>query len=202
MSSYTSPVKTVDDCLDAAMFARVRQVAHRGQFGDVENPVDGLTYPGICTDVPMWMQRLFVAQIAKAMDWETSEVHIQTVFFRVTTTNTPVAPHQAHNDISHAEYSMFFYINNKPLDLEGIAGTSLLSHGVTGMNGWPRSVEEWECWNRDTNDYDAWHIDEMVFWESNRMAIYPAERMHRAEPVGGWGLDQTDGRLVLIIFFS
>jgi hypothetical protein len=202
MSSSTSQLRVVNDCLPAPLFASLRDFAHKADFGDVINPVDGVIYPGIMPSVPQWIQRSLIREIAKSMDVSVRQVKVDTCFFRVTHKNTPPAPHGAHNDISHAEYSMFFYVNDKPANLEGLAGTSLLSHKQTGLKGQPKSVEEWDIWQRDTNDYDAWHIDEMVFWEPNRMAIYPADRMHRAEPVGGWGSDQADGRLVLIMFFS
>jgi len=202
MSFSTSPLRVVNDCLDPEQFVFVRAYAHQAEFSDVINPVDGVTYPGICADIPVWIQRALMQQIAKSMAVSVRQLKVHTCFFRVTTKNTLPAPHGAHNDISHADYSMFFYINEKPANLEGLAGTSLLSHKQTGLKGQPTRVEEWEVWQRDTNDHDAWNIDEIVFWEPNRMAIYPADRMHRAEPVGGWGTDQEDGRLVLIMFFS
>ena len=195
-------MKVVDDVLPQDMFSRVKQVAHSGVFESLTSPYDDIEYPGICADIPPWMKAVFKSEIAKAMGRSVASVEIQAMFMRVTTTNTPPAPHGAHNDAIHGTHSMFYYINDEPADLRSLAGTSLLSHKVTGMKGSPQTVEEWDAWKRDTNDYHAWHIDDMAFWSPNRMAIYEAGRMHRAEPPGGWGSDQTDGRLVLIIFFS
>jgi hypothetical protein len=195
-------VKTVDQALAPALFDQIRRWAHRQTFVDVDSPYDGATYPDLVVDIPMWIHVAVRAAIAECMDVHYSNLKIQTQFFRLTTENTPPAPHGAHNDAIHGRYSAFYYINDKPANLEGLAGTSLLSHKETGLYEQPELPEEFEAWKRDTNNYDAWHIDEMVFWESNRLSIYPAVRMHRAEPPGGWGEGPKDGRLVLITFFS
>jgi len=188
------------DCLPDQLFRSLQHFAHNSVFKDVESPHDGVTYPDLCVDIPQWIHIAIRAEIANAMGIDYRDVNIHLQFMRLTTEATPKAPHGAHNDAIHGSHSAFFYINEKPDEV--MAGTSLLSHKITGMTHQPRTVEEWDLWMRDTNDYDKWKIDEMSFWEPNRMAIYDADRMHRAEPPGGWGSNETDGRLVLITFFS
>lgn len=195
-----SEVKTVDDALVPKLAQSVREWAHHCEFGPVESPYDGVEYPDLVVDIPKWIEVCLRCAIADALDVHYNTIKIGAQFFRLTTETTPPAPHGAHNDAIHGKYSAFYYVNEAPDGV--IAGTSLLRHRATGLNSQPASVYEWELWHRDTNEYNAWHIDELVKWKPNRLAIYPAERMHRAEPPGGWGQDATDGRLVLITFFS
>ena len=202
MSSCASPsVKTVDQALPSGIFEQLRLWAHRQSFADVVNPQDGVIYPDLVVEIPMWIHVAIRSAIADCVGRHYSQLEIHTQFFRLTTKNTPPAPHGAHNDAIHGEYSAFFYVNEKPEEIE-VAGTSLLTHKRTGLNSQPQRVEEWDAWKADTNNYDAWRIDELVHWQQNRLSVYPAARMHRAEPPGGWGKDATDGRLVLITFFS
>ncbi len=198
MFSKKSPVLIRDNVLPPKLFERWRQFYPHYTYEDVVNPVDGVTYPGICTYVPKWVDAFIRVSIVNLLDQPIRKINAQ--FLRLTTEDTPPAPHGAHNDAAHAKYSAFFYLNPAPAGVR--AGTSLLTHTATRMTHAPRSVEEWEAWDRDTNDYDAWEIDELIEWRENRLAIYEADRMHRAEPPEGWGKDASDGRLVLITFFS
>ena len=195
-------VKIVDDAFSPNFAANIRKFAHGAEFTSVESPYDGVEYPDLVVDIPKWIEVLVRTKIAETLDVDYQSVDIGAQFLRLTTESTPPAPHGAHNDAIHGKYSAFYYINDVPEGLEALAGTSLLTHKESGLKAQPHRVEEWQVWQRDTNKYDAWRIDEMVLWQPNRLAIYPAERMHRAEPPGGWGKDQTDGRLVLITFFS
>jgi len=202
-SCESSVVKIHDQALAPQLFGALQRHAQNATFAQVISPYDDVEYPDLCVDIPMWIHVCIRTAIAECMDIHYDEIEIHTQFFRVTTENTPQAPHGAHNDAIHGKYSAFFYLNEKPDELDGqVAGTSLLTHKDTGLSHQPHTEEEFECWERDTNVYDAWRIDEMVFWEPNRLAIYPADRMHRAEPPGGWGESAVDGRLVLITFFS
>lgn len=195
-----SVVRTTDDALPLQLFQSLRDWAHTAKYADVQSPYDDEVYPDLIVDIPMWIRVCIQTEIAESMGCDYRDVEIHTQFFRLTTENTKQAPHGAHNDAIHGKYSAFFYVNEKPEEV--MAGTSLVSHKRTGLSSQPKSVEEWACWHEDTNNYDAWNIDEMVFWDPNRLSIYPAERMHRAEPPGGWGKGPSDGRLVLITFFS
>jgi len=199
-SCENSPVKTVDQAVAPSLFSQIRNWAHKAEYESVFSPYDEIEYPDLVVEIPIWIHICLRTAIAECMGADYSGIYIHTQFARLTTESTPPGPHGAHNDAIHGEYSAFFYINDAPDDVA--AGTSLLTHKKTGLNSQPTRVEEWEAWQRDTSNYDAWNIDEMVVWEPNRLSVYPAARMHRAEPVGGWGKDATDGRLVLITFFS
>ena len=201
MSSLeNSPVKTVDQAVAPQLFESIRRWAHAAEFINIKSPLDDVTYSDLVVDIPLWIQICLRTAIAECMGADYSEIYIHTQFARLTTESTPAAPHGAHNDAIHGEYSAFFYVNEKPEEM--FAGTSLLTHKLGVLSHQPKTRDEWDLWKDDTNDYDAWNIDEMVFWEPNRLSIYPAARMHRAEPPGGWGKDASDGRLVLITFFS
>jgi hypothetical protein len=96
-------------------------------------------------------------------------------------------------------YSLMVYLN-RPQDCRG--GTSLVRHVETGMDSNPRNEEEEAIWKRDTNKREAWEVTEMCPMRANRACVFPAERMHRAEPVGGFGHDQRHGRMVMTAFFK
>ena len=199
--SERSNVRVADEFLPANLFEQLRAQVHQLEFGPVINPGDNVEYPDICVEIPTWIKVWVKSGIAKMMDVYVDQVDIDTLFWRLTTEATPQAPHGAHNDAIHGKYAAFYYVNDKPDDVE-IAGTSLVTHRNTGMSAQPKSVGEWTVWERECNNYDAWKIDELIEWVPNRLAIYEAERMHRAEPPGGWGESVQDGRLVLIMFFS
>lgn len=196
----SSSGKYRDNVIPESLLPRLREFIAGATFGKVTSPYDGVIYPGICLEVPKWIEIAITEAIASCIDCDYRDVKIRDQFWRVTTESTPPAPHGAHNDSIHAPMSAFYYANEKPDEV--FAGTSLVSHKETGMSRQPKTVAELDVWSRDTNNYDAWSIDEIIFWEPNRLAVYEADRMHRAEPVGGWGKGPEDGRLVLITFFS
>ena len=195
-------VEVLDNALPKELFHSLRRYAQNAQYREVVNPVDGVAYPDICPEVPSWIQIAIQSKIAKMMECPYHQLEVHTQFFRLTRKSSPPAPHGAHNDKSHSDYASFYYINDVPPDLQDEAGTALVSHKKTGMRRQPRDQGELEIWQRDTNVYDAWNIDRLIKFVPNRLAIYDSERMHRAEPPGGWGEDPYDGRLVLITFFS
>lgn len=194
--------RVLDQAIEISLFRSLRQYAQNATYGPVENPVDGITYHDISIDIPTWIQVVIRSKIASMTGRSYNSLKIHTQFFRLTTTSTFPAPFAAHNDISHSDFACFYYINDVPVDLKGKAGTSLLTHKQINLNGQPRTTLEFNVWKRDTNKYDAWNIDHLIEYVPNRMSIYDSERMHRAEPVDGWGQDASDGRLVLITFFS
>lgn len=187
-----------DEVLPWSVFFELQEHAHNTDYVEYVNPIDDVIYPNIGPIVPYWWETLFRVT-AERMGFPVQTFH-QT-FFRLTTEDTRTAPHQAHNDISHGAYSSFLYLNDVPPELSLGAGTSILRHKALGFRS-PTTAEEVEAAQRDSNDYDAWDVDTMFDWKQNRLVIYPSHYMHRAEPVGGWGKDVIDGRLVLITFFS
>ena len=162
-------------------------------YSGVTNPADGIEYPDVTVDIPQLCLDEIQMRLDEAME---RPVKINTIFMRLTSRQTSGAPHQAHNDSVMGDFTLLLYLNDGP------GGTSFVKHVETGMDGQPTTFEDYEVWLRDTNVPDAWEITEMVDMKKNRANIIDAERMHRAEPVGGFGQDATDGRIVLTAFFE
>lgn len=176
-------------------YGRARRWADGASFSDTTNPVDGVVYPGICADIPEWLRGDIEAGVER-MTGAPAKIHH--LFARLSTKGMK-APHQAHTDSTMGGYSLMVYLN-RPEDCRG--GTALVRHKVTGMDSNPEDYLEELVWKRDTNKGDAWEETERCEMKSNRGCVFPAEKMHRAEPVGGYGTEQKHGRLVLTAFFS
>lgn len=174
---------------------RARDLADAAVYTDVESPVDGVVYPGIWADLPGEIQW----DVQNALQtYLQDEIHVAYMFMRLSVAGAQ-APHQAHTDSSMGTHSMMVYMTR----LEHCqGGTSLLRHKQTGMTESPVSEELLEVWRRDTNTPDAWDVRGLVDMAPNRAFIFPSERMHRAEPIGGFGNGPADGRLVLTAFFN
>ena len=165
----------------------------KADYSGVENPADGVVYPDITTDIPLQCLAEIQVRLDEAMD---RPVTINTIFMRLTSKQTSGAPHQAHNDSVMGDFTLLLYLNDGP------GGTSFVKHRETGMDAQPETTEQYEAWLRDTNVPEAWEITEMVEMKENRANIIEAERMHRAEPVGGFGDGPGNGRIVLTAFFE
>jgi hypothetical protein len=182
-------IDIVDNFLDEAMYNRLREHADTLNFTGVQNPVDGVVYPGISTDIPDDVRK-FILRTLKPRDF--------TLFMRLSLAGVPV-PHQAHTDTLMGTTSLMLYLN-RPEHCRG--GTSFVKHKKTGMISDPRDKFEERVWQLDTNKRNAWAIYEQVDMKPNRAAIFPAKLMHRAEPSGGFGTEAKNGRLVLTMFYS
>jgi hypothetical protein len=94
------------------------------------------------------------------------------------------------------EYSLHVYLSKKwP---EG-AGTSFWRHPTQG----DRHDDETDIdvIQADQNDISRWMRSFTVQGRFNRAVIHDASFWHCAEPVGGWGTDPHNGRLVHTTFF-
>lgn len=160
-----------------------RQWADGLTYEDEVNPVDGVRYPGIYRHVPAWGTRQRLAAFF-------GDVRINALFLRLSLAGVDV-PHQAHNDALMGRYSLMVYMNRAE---HCHGGTSLVRH-VDG------DVCQ-ESWQRDTNIPERWQVTSMCEMQPNRAFIFRADLMHRAEPIGGFGTDATDGRLVMTCFFD
>lgn len=174
-------------------FDKLKFAATHTQYCGLVNPHDGVRYPDITVDIPVECLDEVQDRLDEVMG---RPVEIKTIFMRLTSINTSGAPHQAHNDSVMGDFTLLLYLNGGP------GGTSLVKHRETGMEGQPETQEQYEAWLRDTNVPDAWEITDMVYMKENRANIIAAERMHRAEPIGGFGKDASDGRIVLTAFFE
>lgn len=174
-------------------FDNLNEYARKLSYEGVENPADGVTYPDISTQVP----EPTLHEIKEVLEKEVGhEIRIGAAFFRLTTKNTEGDPHQAHNDTAMGRYSFMLYMQDGP------GGTALVRHKATGLDRDPWTPREWEAWRDDTNREDAWEITYLADMKANRGFLFDSKLMHRAEPVGGFGNDASDGRLVLTVFFN
>lgn len=165
-------------------FSEWRSWADTLKFPPVVNEVDGVTYPGICTAVPTFgMRKLLAAVMGR-------EVQLNALFLRLSLAGVSV-PHQAHHDAVMGDFSLMLYMNRAE---HCRGGTSLIEH----VDGEP-DVATWE---RDTNVPEKWRVISLAQMRPNRAFIFRSNLWHRAEPLGGFGADATDGRLVLTAFYS
>lgn len=152
-------------------------------YGPVINPADGVEYPGICKSVPVFGTRVRLQAIMG------QPVNIRTAFMRLSLEGSR-APHQAHNDALMGQYSLMLYLNRAE---HCRGGTSLVRH-VSG--------DDISYWHTDHSDPDKWQVYSMAEMQPNRAFIFRAELFHRAEPIGGFGNDPANGRLVFTCFFD
>lgn len=187
-------VKTIDNFIDH--WKELRDYADGAQYTDVVNPVDGVVYPGICSDIPDYAEKQVRNKLADIFD---GPVTIKTMFMRLSLKGTK-APHQAHTDSTMGSQSLMLYMNRQE---HSQGGTSLVSHKATGLYTDQALTDHGQyIWDRDTNKYDAWSIYKMAWMQPNRGFIFPAHLMHRAEPAEGFGTNKKNGRLVLTAFFD
>ena len=171
----------------------LKQAAVSVDYKGVVSPDDGVLYPDISLEIPPECQCELQACLDEIM---LGSADIKRLFMRLTSLHTSGAPHQAHNDSVMGDFTLLLYLNDGP------GGTSFVKHRDTGMDAQPETQEQYEAWVRDTNVPDAWKITEMVEMKENRANIFESDRMHRAEPIGGFGEDASDGRIVLTAFFE
>ena len=165
---------------------------NKATFADVENPVDGVSYPLICTEIPESIKSEIVDQLSMFMH---RLIENPTIFIRMSPAGVH-CPHVFHNDISMGNFSFMLYMDNRPND----AGTGLFMHaGTGGRFPTPETIEEE---SRDINNPDAWIQYDMAESYENRGALFDANLYHAALPFGGYGKTQAESRKVLTCFFS
>jgi hypothetical protein len=164
-------------------------------YGGIVNPADNVFYPGVSLDIPKSVQAEVVSQVISVMG---RDIKVNAMFLRLSTKGMD-APHQSHTDSVMGNYSLMLYMN-KVEDCEG--GTSLVLHKNTGLCSTPINEKQLKVWQDDTNNAEAWQITDIAAMIPNRAFIFDADFMHRAEPVGGFGDNEKNGRLVLTMFYD
>jgi hypothetical protein len=176
-----------DNFLEKETYKNLREYADKCLFKDEINPVDGVTYPSICKDIP--------ADITDEIKLKLGGKN-HNIFMRMTKEGTP-CPHVAHHDGSMGAFSAMLYL------FEAYnAGTALLSHTKTGIAYAPKKNEYVDILVNDMNNLSAWTMRYLMESKENRMAIFDAQAMHCATPIGGFGDTQENARIVLTVFFS
>ncbi len=166
-------------------FAGWRAWADGLTYRDEVNPVDGVTYPGICREVPTFGTR---ARLSAIMG---RPITLNRLFLRLTLEGMTV-PHHAHHDAAMGEFSMMVYLNRAE---HCAGGTALIEH-ISGVD------PDVETWQRDTNRAHMWRDVSLCQMAPNRAFVFRSNLWHRAEPIGGFGTDAANGRLVMTGFFS
>ena len=158
------------------------------EFTDETNPTDNVTYPYINRDLPWPVPDETIQGIENALNRLVDQDSI-TMFLRASPEGVH-CPNVVHNDISMGQYSLMVYLNAKQ---QCRGGTALVDH-----------YEELtpEVAARDANDPSKWYTTHVAPMWPNRAFIFPAQIMHRAEPVGGFGKAQGGWRMVLTAFFN
>lgn len=171
----------IDDFSDR--FHEIRNFADSADFSGYTNPVDGVVYPGICDDVPDF-------DVIERLKFVIGDFESHVSFMRLSVDGCN-PPHWAHHDGIMGKYSMMLYLNRKE---HCAGGTALLEH----VDGDPSP----EVWARDTNRPDSWRTNSVCQMKPNRAFIFRSSLWHAALPMGGFGKDATDGRLLYTVFCS
>ena len=174
----------IDNFLDS--YDELKRYSLSCRFEDVANPVDGVIYPNICTEIPKRVQDEILSKI------NTDSFYM---FLRMSPRGVRV-PHIAHTDNSMGDSSLMLYLN------DGVGGTSLLRHKLTGCCYAPEDPGFAEILSHDVNNQDSWAVTDSVDMVQNRALIFDAHRFHRADPVFGFGSDQSNSRIVLTCFYD
>lgn len=184
----------VDEFLDD--FAAFRKFALSHDFDAVQgNPTDGYAYPHtvMLLDDHYGVERKLALIVG-------AQITLRLLVLRLSPEGT-IAPEQAHSDlyilIPPSQYSAILYVNAQTECREG-AGTSFLRHRASH----DQTGESPDHWKNDQNDADKWETVVRIPMEENRVVVFPSCLIHRSEPVGGFGADKTNARLVLVAMFD
>lgn len=180
-----------------------RKYAISRSYKGVKNPQDNVTYPDVTIDIPEYIKSEIIIKVSQLLTpyaenrHNGADIDCKMMFMRMSKEGV-YAPHGAHTDKNIADYTFLLYLN-KDEDCRG--GTSVLEH-LSGMNIHPQSQEEIDLWKQDTNAHDKWIKTGFCPMKFNRAFILRSDLFHRAEPIGGFGSTNEDGRLVLTSFFN
>lgn len=184
-----------DNFLEPDEYRALRDFAVRAQYDDVVNPVDNVVYPRVCSDIPGLVESIIFHHLSRVIGrFPTNPV----LFLRMSPEGVH-CPHQVHHDGSMGSWSLMLYLN-EPGDCRG--GTAFVGHVATGMGYAPAMPEFVAVLEAEQNNPTAWAIHDLAPMAPNRAVIFKADRLHRAEPVGGFGSTPEDSRLVLTCFFD
>jgi len=159
------------------------------------NPVDNVFYPGVSIEIPNHIQTEIIERLENYFNKQIKPI---LMFMRLSLKGIK-APHQAHTDASMSTHAMMLYLNRKE---HCNGGTSFVTHKQSGLCKNPINEIQENIWIKDTNNPDAWEITDMCPMKTNRAMVFDSIKMHRSEPIGGFGKGAKDGRLVLTFFFN
>lgn len=176
-------------------YNELRDFADQADFKSAVNPIDNVSYPGICKDIP---ENIKLEILGKLSELKGSNLLRAEMFLRMSPKGAP-CPHQAHTDVIMGDFSCMLYLNRQE---HCMGGTSILRHKATGIGYAPESPDFIKIISDDQNNPSAWDVVDYAVMHPNRAFIFKANRVHRAEPIGGFGATSKDARIVLTCFFS
>lgn len=182
----------VENFLPEDRYKQLKEFSLTCNFIDETNPVDGVSYPHICKEIPLTIQGAVFTKL-KDLGFACNN---PVIFLRMSPEGVPV-PHPVHHDLSMGKYSLMLYLNDNPE-----AGTATVRHAPTGVAYAPQMEELANVMAARAHNLDEWITIDKVDAKQNRAAIFDAGFFHAALPVGGFGSDQSDARIVLTVFFS
>lgn len=171
-------------------------VRYQAEFEDLKGP-DGVVYPDVCQHVPGFMVNKIGGMLAELFR---SEMVCNLAFFRRSMEGVK-APNLVHSDLEMGAVSVMYYLTPDDLSPDTY-GTAFMTHKQTGMFRHPANDVELAALHADQNDLTKWERAGFVAGVANRMAVFDAGMLHLAEPVGGFGKNKDDARVVMTAFFS
>lgn len=180
----------IEEFLDS--YKDLKEYSLKCEYKDTTNSFDGVVYPEVCGEIPDKVKEEVLDKLKQALGRDA----LGTTMFLRRSPKGVHCPHQVHSDISMGDYSLMLYLTEG----EGV-GTSLVYHVDSGMGYAPDMEVFTDLLIEDQNEPYAWKTDELVEAKENRAFIFKANRLHRAEPVGGLG-EGTEARTVFTCFFS
>ncbi len=175
-----------DNFIDS--FSNIKSYSRACKFNKEINEVDGASYPAINFDVPDSVSREFIDKIEEAKGFK---IEPKLVFLRANPRGEK-EPYQAHNDLNMSDYTCILYLTDK-------GGTSFLRHRESGMD--ENNPNLCDLWLKDCNNEKAWEVVDFCEMKPNRALIFDAKKMHRGEPIEGYG-EGSDSRMILVCFFN
>lgn len=173
-------------------YNELKDYAKTADFGDIVNPVDGVTYAHICDVIPDDIRQELLERIEFLTKQKPRNV---TMFMRRSPAGVH-CPHIVHNDLSMGANSLMLYMNDNE-----IGGTAIVRHIESGMMYNPDSHEFINLAVRDQNSPEKWTLYHQFGMRENSAALFDAGLFHCAMPIGGFG-EGSEARTVLTVFFS
>lgn len=177
--------KIIDNALKS--YSELEKYSLKCEFRDVVDPIDDVVYPLICEEIPRGITEEIESLIGVKPNY---------LFMRMSPKGVP-CPHPVHHDLSMGKKSLMLYMFSVPG-----SGTGFVAHKAMGTMVAPEREEMVEILKRDVGDMDKWRLVDHVQAKRNRAVIFPAEIMHCALPIGGFGDSQSTSRIVLTAFYD
>lgn len=152
----------------------------------------GATYPGMSLTMDTEFEDEMKPRLAEALG--VTDVTFTASFFRsmLEGQNTGHGhKFRVHYDSVFASYACVLYLSERRFEA---GGTAFWNHKTTGANAVTAKNEERLA--ADLTDQAAWTFESLIGMRYNRLAVYPANRIHSAFPNYGWNTDRKHARLI------